>query len=372
MESVREFLHSFPEVSKLEWLAHIERELKGGDMDALYWEYDGIRTDPFGHADDFSELPAPLWDATHDWELSEDVVGGNALIMEALSGGAESVQVGSSTAGMDWASYFSGVHLDYIGVYLEFEAERESPAALADAFLAYAGTQGLAGVSLRGGLMYDLFRQPIKPDWRYVVDTAAWMAAHLPRFTWMLCCSDGLERVSEGLAGLLRQAHTCLSEGMARGGNAGVLAAQLQFEVRIGKDYFPEIARLRALRLLWYNLLTAYKLPLRDPVIAVRFREEVYTDDLYTNMIRATTMAMSAVVGGCSRLTVRPYDAGREEASVYGPVFSRRIARNVQHLLKLEAGFGSVADPAAGSYYVENLTRQMVMRAWEDFVERPN
>jgi methylmalonyl-CoA mutase len=71
-------------------------------------------------------------------------------------------------------------------------------------------------------------------------------------------------------------------------------------------------------------------------------------------------------------LTVRPYDAGREEASVYGPVFSRRIARNVQHLLKLEAGFGSVADPAAGSYYVENLTRQMVMRAWEDFVERPN
>ena len=102
-------------------------------------------------------------------------------------------------------------------------------------------------------------------------------------------------------------------------------------------------------------------------VVSARFRADVYTDDLHTNMIAATTMAMSAVLGGADRLTVLPFDTGREEQSPYPQAFSRRIARNVQQLLKLESGLAEVADPAAGSYYIEQLTRQLAEKAWEEF-----
>ncbi len=72
---------------------------------------------------------------------------------------------------------------------------------------------------------------------------------------------------------------------------------------------------------------------------------------------------------GADRLTVLPYDAGRESAAQYPQAFGRRIARNVQHLLQLESGLGDIADPAAGSYYVEQLTRQLAAAAWNDFVK---
>ena len=78
-------------------------------------------------------------------------------------------------------------------------------------------------------------------------------------------------------------------------------------------------------------------------------------------------MAMSAVQGGVDRLTVLPYDAGREDKAEYPQAFGRRIARNVQQLLKLESGFDQVPDPAAGSYYIENLTRLFAEKAWAQF-----
>ena len=74
-----------------------------------------------------------------------------------------------------------------------------------------------------------------------------------------------------------------------------------------------------------------------------------------------------SAVASSSRLTVLPYDAGRETQAAYPQAFSRRIARNVQHLMKMESALDEVADPAAGSYYIETLTRQLAERAWEEF-----
>ncbi len=124
---------------------------------------------------------------------------------------------------------------------------------------------------------------------------------------------------------------------------------------------------MRAFKLLWLHILKVWNAPLTLPATAVHFNIDAYTDDLYTNMIRATTMAMSAVLGGADRLTVLPYDAGREASAQYPPAFGRRIARNVQHLLQLESGLGDIPDPAAGSYYIETLTRQLAEAAWKEF-----
>lgn len=133
----------------------------------------------------------------------------------------------------------------------------------------------------------------------------------------------------------------------------------------IGKTYFAEIAKLRAWYVLWYNMQKRWNLPISTPDIAVQFDPTAYTNQVYTNLIRATTMAMSAVIGGCTSLTVLPFDQGQIDQHNHGPEFGKRIARNVQHLLKMESGMHLLADPAAGSYYVEDLTRQIADKAWQ-------
>ena len=162
----------------------------------------------------------------------------------------------------------------------------------------------------------------------------------------------------------LQHANTYLSKLEEKGLSVAEIARTMEFSISIGKSYFVEIARLRALKLLWLNVLQAWNAPLEFPAITVQYQPETYTDELYTNMIRATTMAMSAVQGGATRLTVLPYDVNRESQAKYPATFSRRIARNVQHLLKMESALDAVADPAAGSYYIETLTRQLSEEAW--------
>ncbi|MEZ4891464.1 MAG: methylmalonyl-CoA mutase family protein [Saprospiraceae bacterium] len=133
------------------------------------------------------------------------------------------------------------------------------------------------------------------------------------------------------------------------------------------QQLFFEIAKLRALRLLWFNLLKAWEIPLKAPVVHASINSESYSDNLYSNMISGTTAAMSAIMGGVDRLTVLPYDSGRESVATYPKAFSRRIARNVQHLLKLESNLHELNDPAAGSYYIEHLSAKIAEKAWQEF-----
>lgn len=106
---------------------------------------------------------------------------------------------------------------------------------------------------------------------------------------------------------------------------------------------------------------------LKSPVVHASINSESYSDNLYSNMISGTTAAMSAIMGGVDRLTVLPYDSGRESVATYPKAFSRRIARNVQHLLKLESNLHELNDPAAGSYYIEHLSAKIAEKAWQEF-----
>ncbi len=220
---------------------------------------------------------------------------------------------------------------------------------------------------LRGSLGYDPASQAaasvpaIAPDWRYLADLTEFAQQKFPQFKVLsLGGSDQPDLASD----LLRRANVYLEKLTERGISAAQAAAAMQFSVKIGPSYFLEMAQLRAIRLVWLNVLKAWGVAPALPALAVSFRPDAYTDDLYTNMIRATTISMSAVLGGAERLTVLPYDKGREALAAYPQAFGRRIARNVQHLLKMESGFDQLADPAAGSYYIETLTRQLAERMW--------
>ncbi len=146
-------------------------------------------------------------------------------------------------------------------------------------------------------------------------------------------------------------------------------AQNLRFTFGIGPNYFMEIAKFRAARLLWAKLVEAYKpSDLKSAQISIHavtgmFNLTIY--DPYVNMLRTSTEAMSAVLGGVHSLTVLPFDAPYQKPSP----FSERIARNQQQLLKEEAYLSKVADPSAGSYYIEMLTASIAEHAWNLFLK---
>jgi methylmalonyl-CoA mutase len=147
------------------------------------------------------------------------------------------------------------------------------------------------------------------------------------------------------------------------------VAPNLKFHFGVGSTYFMEIAKIRAARLLWAKIVNAY-----GPSDAEYTRTHIHSItsdwnktlyDPYVNMLRTTTEAMSAIIGGTNSLTVRPFDAIFREPSD----FSERIARNQQLLLKEESYLDKIVDPAAGSYYIETLTDSIAEQAWKLFLE---
>lgn len=161
------------------------------------------------------------------------------------------------------------------------------------------------------------------------------------------------------------------SEYMSRLTEAGLSAEEVArktfFTFGVGSTYFMEIAKFRAARMLWANIVEAYGVKegcarkMNIHAVTSEWNQTVY--DAYVNMLRATTEAMSAAIAGVDYLEVTPFDYAFEAPTD----FSNRIARNVQNILKEESHFNKVVDPAAGSYYVENLTNSLAESAWKIF-----
>jgi methylmalonyl-CoA mutase len=147
------------------------------------------------------------------------------------------------------------------------------------------------------------------------------------------------------------------------------VAKKIKFNFSISNNYFFEIAKLRAARLLWAQIVKAFR-PACDCVAKMvihcetgQFNKTIY--DPFVNMLRTQTEAMSAVLGGADSITVLPFDSVFDTPSE----FSERIARNQQILLKEESFLDKIVDPAAGSYYVENLTASIADEAWKLFLD---
>ncbi len=341
----RENLFSdFVPVPKAEWLAKVEADLKGKPLEALYWHLsDTLRIDPFAHPQDRSHLPdAPVqlnrqwWVGAATWQT--DAWG--QQLEEMRAGGVQSVRLVCTTA----------------------EHLAEAAAALA------------AHWPDVPHLVLDLPADGAL-NWR-----AEWVCAKQPDWVCggvsddvvlgvkrVLCVAEmSCEEVTASLYSALYAGAQALEQAV---GKKEFLPAQvashLAFRFWVGPSYFLEIARLRAFALLWGHLLEAWGVPACKPLIEVHFAQEAYGDDPYHNMIRATTLAMSAILGGADRLEVRPVQLPQKGHTP----FTRRIARNVQHILMLESHFDKMADPVAGSWYVEQLADQLAQQVWTQFCQ---
>ncbi len=147
------------------------------------------------------------------------------------------------------------------------------------------------------------------------------------------------------------------------------LAPKMQFVFAIGSNYFMEMAKLRAARILWCKIVEQYKpkkensMRMNIHAVTSLWNKSVY--DPYVNMLRNTTETMSAAIGGCDSITVNPFDNTYKNSDE----FSERNARNTQLILKYESYLDKVVDPSSGSYYIENLTDSIAEASWKLFLE---
>ncbi|WP_020568202.1 methylmalonyl-CoA mutase family protein [Neolewinella persica] len=297
----------FPNVSKAEWLAKVEKDLKGKPLEGLNWEVEGEIYSPFWHREDLAHPPIAISEkgiqSANHWLIGEriyvtDVGKGNKQILEALLNGAQAISIvmEKPLVATDREQLLKDVELGWISVYEE----------TAD------------GISGEGVRHFDVRNKEEEAT--------------------------------------LRQLAKALHVAYQQNSGADYTPA---FWLNSSEDFFVTIARLRALRLCWQQIQDALKQE-NTCEIFVQVSPGPEASE-HNNKIRATTQAMAAVLGGVDVLFIDPSD-GRE-----GTAFSRRIARNVQHLLIEESHLGKVTDPAAGSYYIEALTDTIAKKIWEEF-----
>lgn len=367
------FFDEFQPVSKADWLSQVARDLKDRQPDSLDWQSPlGFNISPLVHADDFGADFTPVESEPNNWEVVEgvyaaDPVAANRVSLDALEGGAEglSVYLTSPPDGQFFSQLLDGIYPDYIGLHFTGPGAQMNPGAILGALQQVTSARGIDSHALRGSIAFNPLAFE-RPDWRYMADLITFASETFPHFRLIELPVEHNGTAASELSAMIKRADTCFRELSTRGISVQRVTGTMSVSLGVGTSYFAEIARIRALKILWLNLMQVWEAPLLLPEISATTYAGAYTDELYTNMIRSATIAMSAVIGGADRLQISPYDEFRSEKSSYPPAFGKRIARNVQHLLKMECHLNEVTDPSSGSYYIEKLTTLIAEAAWSN------
>ncbi len=239
------------------------------------------------------------------------------------------------------------------------------------------------------GVLASSGRLPVSLDaaLAQMADLAAWTSANLARST---SARVSTSPYHEGGAGVATELAVAMATGVAylraltdRGLDLATAASQMVFDFSLDCDCFIEIAKLRAARQLWARVLEASGAPVgeRGMRLNVRCSRRVMTErDPWVNMLRATAVTFAGAAAGVDTIALLPFDACRHWESPGSPwrpestateqsALGRRVARNTQHILSEESHMSAVADPVAGSWYVESLTARLAERAWAEFQE---
>lgn len=356
MNQEHPLFQDFDSVSLGNWLAKVVKDLKGKPLDALNHQAGGGMTfSPFHHADEAAAPTGPMLDTpTGDWVIAEDfqvnthsVEEVNKAILYSLTNGAEAIRLlmNEHLEADGVGRLFQNVEPGFIETHFVFGQKVEAIKVL-EAFKQ-------VGVDKKGNV--GAFKGSVRlASGGCSVELVEWGTRQLPSFRMWVVESDLTDPVAR-LTDILKKVMAGFDQIKSDSGD--MLAKTIAFQLHISTNYLTEIAGLRALRILWANILKAYQVdPAIHPPVAVQFHPATQDDDPNQNLISATTMAMSAIIGGANRLAVLP---GKTDDALY-----RRMARNLQHILKMESFLDRVADPAAGSYYIEKLTTEICRQVW--------
>ncbi len=393
-------LNDFPAVSTEAWESVIMRDLKGADYaKKLLWRTpEGIEVKPYyraEHTDKLSviqHLPGTspyvrgLKTNNNDWLIRQDIVEdapdeANKKALDALKRGAEclSFNVTSCQNFQDMCVMLKDIPLDKINIhYTGASSYIQLSKILGEA----AEELGFNISDLKGSFNFDSlgyylangsFYASLESNFVEIMQLFNKTKDTTPKIRLVNINGHRIHNagglITHEIALALSMGATYLTQLVSRGINIDEAAQRIEFTMAIGSNYFMEIAKIRAARLLWASIVNAYKPQqeiskyMRIHSVSSFWNKTVF--DPYVNMLRATTEAMSAAIGGCDSMTVLPFDITYKNPDN----FSERIARNLQIILKEEAYFNKVVDVSAGSYYIENLTESLADAAWKMFLE---
>ncbi|GHB58766.1 methylmalonyl-CoA mutase family protein [Persicitalea jodogahamensis] len=377
------FFAEFSKTDKMNWRRQLEKELNGRSYeDVLHQVADSVVMQPYYVAEDLESNTHYLeiqkaQKQTPGWLTIPPIAfrtpsGTNQRILRHLERGADAVWLecgDTPTAHLELVKTLHTIRLTDTPVFLD--TPEPAPHILKEL------TQG-SSYYLKGGIVHDPLADWMRTgqDYGPALDsiaegmalTKAMREFHSYKVESHLFHEAGGDVVQE-LAYTLASFVTYMDELTGRGVSPLMAAGRLVFSISIGTHYLTEIAKLRALRYLYRKVTRSYGLPdeLCQPFIQAqssRLYQSAHSP--HNNIVRHTSEAMSAVMGGCDALSTLPYSA--EFVGSESDEFSERVARNISLVLKNESYLDKVTDPAAGSYHLEMLTSKLVEAAWDLFL----
>ncbi|MFO7827125.1 MAG: methylmalonyl-CoA mutase family protein [Bacteroidales bacterium] len=391
----------FPPVSTQEWEDKINADLKGADYEKkLVWRtIEGFNVQPYYRAEHLKNLEHLKYVPgefpyvrgnkvkSNAWYIRQNIdatdpVEANKKALNVLMKGVDSVGFDltgkDSFSEKDFENLLNNICLESIELNI-MGAHAAHP--FVDFLKTKIESENIDKNQIKGSVCFDplahlSLRGNFCKSQNEVFDTAKELiekAKDIPNFR--VIGVNG-EMFNNSGASLVQELGVALSMGnqylnilTEKGLDIDLVAQNFKFTFGVGTNYFMEIAKFRAARMLWAKIVEAYepgdKEVAKMNVYAVtsKWNQAIY--DPYVNMLRGTTESMSAVLSGIDSLTVTPYDVPFEKPTE----FAERIARNTQIILKEESYFDKVVDPAGGSYYIENLTASIAEHAWNLFKE---
>ncbi|MGB2381909.1 MAG: methylmalonyl-CoA mutase, partial [Porticoccaceae bacterium] len=403
-----------------DWQQLASKERKGASTDDLLWQTpEGIAVKPLYTADDtagleymdnlpgfapFKRGPKATMYAGRPWTVRQyagfsTAEESNAFYRKNLAAGQQGLSVAFDLpthrgydsdhprvvgdvgkAGVaidsveDMKILFDGIPLDKVSVSMTMNG---AVLPVMASYIVAAEEQGVAPEQLAGTLQNDILKEfmvrntyiyPPAPSMRVVSDIIGYTAANMPKFNSISISgyhmqeagATNVQELAYTIADGIEYVRTAIDSGM----DVDKFAPRLSFFFAIGMNFFMEIAKLRAARILWATLMEEKFAPKDDRSLVLRTHCQtsgvsLTSKDPYNNVMRTTIEAMSAVLGGTQSLHTNSFD----EALALPTDFSARIARNTQLVIQEETGITNVVDPLAGSYYVESLTDELVKAA---------
>ena len=280
---------------------------------------------------------------------------------------------------LDMRQLFDGIPLDQMSVSMTMNGAVLPIMAL---YVVAAEEQGVAPEQLAGTIQNDVLKEfmvrntyiyPPEPSMRIISDIFSYTSSKMPKFNSISI--SGYHMQEAGATADLELGYTLadgveyIRSGLGAGLTIDAFAPRLSFFWAIGMNFFMEVAKLRAARLLWAKLVSQFE-PTNDKSLSLRTHSQtsgwsLTAQDVFNNMVRTCVEAMAAAQGHTQSLHTNALD----EALALPTDFSARIARNTQLLLQQESGTTRVIDPWGGSYYVERLTHDLADRAWAHIAE---
>ncbi len=402
-----------------DWISSAEKELKQKKLEELSWETpEGINVKPLYTEDDIKQLnhdiglpglppftrgPRATMYANRPWTirqyagfstaeesnkfykdgLKNGVMGLSVAFDLATHRGYDSdhqrvvADVGNAGVAIDSVEdmnkLFDGIPLEKMSVSMTMNG---AVIPVLACFIASGLNQGCPLEKLTGTIQNDILKEfmvrntfifPPEPSMRIVADIIEYTSKKMPKFNSISISGyhmqeAGANQVQE-LAYTLADGKEYLESALKRGLDIDDFAPRLSFFWSIGMNFFMEIAKMRAARFMWSEIVKKFN-PKDDRSLALRTHCQtsgvsLVEQDAYNNIVRTTVEAMAAVLGGTQSLHTNSFD----EALALPTTFSARIARNTQLILSEETGITNVIDPLAGSYYLESLTSSMVAEA---------